>query len=281
MQSSEQGGQRRAIVIEDHEAHAVLARHLLRQVGFDDLHAYATIREGLVESRRLLDWAQPQCPTLILLDWHLPAPASASLEATGLAAELTRAMDEEEIHPALLVGLTYQPGSEREQDALESGCALLLAKPLDLEKARRLRALVDQPVAFPLSTLQRLAYQRILRHTRSTLEFLMVQPEPQSATPWDARAVKWLLKAMITQDLPEPWRGWVQAHGGLDAVRRHVRQLPLGERELVQLRDLLSSQRDEPWQSYAKALAMGKTVFFELRRRLFDILAEALNRWPD
>jgi CheY-like chemotaxis protein len=270
----------RAIIIEDHEAHAFLASKLLRQVGFEELHIYGTLREGLVESRRLLDRARPTCPTLILLDWHLPAPASASLEATGLAAELTRAMDEEEIHPALLVALTYMPGSERKQDALEAGCSLLLAKPLDLDKARRLRAMVDQPIAFPLSTLQRIAYQRILRHTRSTLEFLMVQPAPQSATIWDARTVKWLLRAIIAQDLPEPWRAWVQARGGVEPVRRYLRELPLGDRELVSLRDLLYDQPDEPWQSYAKALSMGKTIFFELRRRLFDILAEALNTWP-
>jgi CheY-like chemotaxis protein len=278
MSFDERSASPRALIVEDQRAHAVLARQLLADAGFDEILVTDSVRSGVERAKKLLHRDRPYHPTLLVLDWMLPDKVSPSLEGIVLAAELVRAMDSGELHPAHIAVVTYSPTLDREQDALDVGCSLVLPKPLDEPKARRLRELVATSPPYPRTPAQRAAYQRILRYTAPTMELLYAGRPSTALVRWDVKGVGALLKAIILQDLPEPaMSAWVQERGGLHVLRSHLQRLPIEERELARLRELLFAQPGEDWAFYAAEMGWSKSSYYNLRERLFALFAEVLN----
>lgn len=269
----------RALIIEDKEIHAALTRRLLKKAGFEVVEVCASVRDGLEAAKRLLNLAFAPQLHLIVLDWLLPDPLSPSLEGITVAAELVRAMDEGEIHPAHIVVLTQNLDEERRKDALIVGCSLVVDKPMTAEKAAELFKLIAQPPVYPVSTEHRERYQRTLRFVRPALEMLYRGQESVAAFCWTRKAVKRLLHAVILQDMQRDEQAWIAAHGGLEQVKAFVRALSIPDEELHRLRCLLLDNPGEQWEWYMREMALSKTYLFNYKNKLYDMLAEALNRW--
>lgn len=269
----------RALVIDDKEFHAVHTCRLLRKAGFSSIVVCRSAKEGIEEAKRLLNRAFSPQVNLIVLDWRLPHALSPSLEGIVVAAELVRAMDEGEIHPTHLAVVTHNPTGELRQDAFDVGCSIVLSKPLVQSSVQQLRALVDQPLRYPLTDQRRYRYRRILRFVRPTIELLCNGADTAASFYWERKSLKRLLKAGVILDLDAAERRWVEQHGGLEAVRRYLRVLAIEDNDLARLRDLLLDTPEKGWEWYATTMSWGKTYFFDHRNKLFDLLALALNHW--
>jgi CheY-like chemotaxis protein len=280
----------RALVIEDHTTHAVIAEVLLGERGFA-VEVVSSLWEGLQRAQRLLDRTREPVPLLILLDLKLPDPRVPSLEGSMLAAQLTEGMETGLLHPAHIVAITSEPTEQRAQEALLAGCSRVLTKPLTHEQATVLRALVDTPPAIPVAPIDpayQLARQLLRRAATQVLEALQagsgrsMLPLPTSAgaSPeplWDEEHVRQLIFTPTTLLRAEPWQSWLRARGGLEMVRARIAAMPLPEDQQRMLAELLRSA--PTWQSYTARFHIGRMTYYRHLKKLLIELVSALNEW--
>jgi CheY-like chemotaxis protein len=140
-----------ALVIEDHQRHAQLARYHLEDVGFEVVVAFNLIQASH-EVRRMLDPNSCYRHTLILVDLKGVQPGRPDLEGSNWVAVLAREMQFQRLYPASIVAITGDPTRARVMEAIAAGCHdRVLAKPITEQNALWLRGLAFQKPKIPHS----------------------------------------------------------------------------------------------------------------------------------
>jgi CheY-like chemotaxis protein len=206
-----------ALVIEDCERHAVVARCHLEDVGFEVVIVPDLIQASHA-ARRMLDPAARFRHTLILVDLKGVQPGRPDLEGTNWVAVLVREMQLKRLSPAYIVAITDELTREREKEALAAGCYRVLAKPMTEEDALWLRGLAFQEPQIPhadvspgelrmieaLQTMSARALEPIFNHPINLttddvyllLRCLTLYPELRSEAPEDERRTETLLHSL-------------------------------------------------------------------------------------
>ncbi len=98
--------------------------------------------------------------------------------------------------------------------------------------------------------------------------------------PWTSDHVQTLLDQPQRLLATEPWRTWIDQHGGLDALYAALSALPLSQRQ----RQLLQLRLEQPGltnQHYADLLGMHRVTYQRTLRPLLAALAAHLAAQPD
>jgi CheY-like chemotaxis protein len=206
-----------ALVIEDHQRHAAVARYNLEDVGFEVV-VVSDLIQASHTARRMLDPTVPFRHTLILVDLKGVQPGRPDLEGSNWVAVLVREMQLKRLYPAYIVAITDDLTSAREKEALAAGCHKVLAKPLLVEDALRLRELALQEPPIPHSnvspgelhmieafqTMSARTMESIFNHPMNLttddayllLRCLTLYPEQRRAAPEDAHRTETLVHSL-------------------------------------------------------------------------------------
>jgi len=239
-----------ALVVEDDPHHRQITAIYLQQAGFE-VSTAAGLIEGEERAMALLDRGATGA-VLVVLDLMFDSHGSAA-EGSVLAHALLRRMGEGTIRRGVIVALSSALTHDRQDRALHAGCHLVLAKPLSLDTATQLRALVELPVRLPLEEPEldpRL--QRAIKASQSWAEQMLhdlrAQQQPIVWTEHDAHAVLSLLTRYPRPDMVDEARCslLLRALGGHDRARGHLRHF--------------AREADEPYQSILYALLAGREL---------------------
>ncbi len=239
-----------ALVVEDDPHHRQIAAIYLKQAGFE-VSTAAGLLEGEERAMALLD-RNASGPVLVVLDLMFDNHGSAA-EGSVLAHALLRRMDEGTIRRGVIVALSSALTHDRQDRALHAGCHLVLSKPLNLDTATQLRALVELPVRLPLEEPEldpRL--QRAIKASQSWAEQMLhdlrMQQQPIVWTEHDAHAILSLLTRYPRPDVVDEARCNVlmRALGGHDQARTQLRHF--------------AREAAEPYHSILYALLAGQEL---------------------
>jgi CheY-like chemotaxis protein len=263
----------------------------LREYGFTTEVALSLL-EGAQRALNLLDLgaAAPR-PTLILLDNMLPHERCPPLYGTVLAAHLIELMEARKLRLAHIVIITADPQAQRRREAEIAGCSMFFGKPLTHDHARQLRTLVEQTPLLPADTdrllspteaQERRFTRELLRYSAMQLmHFVRSDPAYRNDSTdiplrivWDEKYTKDLLIAPHKVLVAEPWSSWIYHHGGVDAIRTLIRQMPLPP-DLAQLRDGIL-QHPDPNDCIA-VLHLSRSSYYHKRAILIDLITRELN----
>jgi CheY-like chemotaxis protein len=288
----------RVLVVEDAEEHRYIAEQLLRQVGFTVV-CVRSLSQGIDQAMILLDPAQPPRPTVILLDLMLPHERCPILEGTSGAAWLIEQMELGYLHPAHIVALSSEMTEERRNAVQLAGCQLVLKKPLVIDQIHHIRELAVQPPILPQAMDARLPAEaaenqrnarRMLRHSAAELiHFIRSEPAysgkqatPETRVLWQAGDVRVLLTHPTHLLRAEPWRSWVQQHGGVQRLRQRIRihiqrKWPAKEKGRQALEAYL--EHGDAGYQQADQLGMSRATFYRQLDAALEELAADLSSW--
>ncbi len=126
--------QRRALLAEDNQINALLARKMLEKSGWQVVHV-SNGREAVETMNRVIEGRLSPPFDLVLMDIHMPE--MDGIEATQ---EIRRLMDEASHQAPPIVALTANAMPEERQHYLESGLDDYLAKPFERDDLEELLA---------------------------------------------------------------------------------------------------------------------------------------------
>lgn len=239
-----------ALVVEDDPHHRRITAIYLQQAGFQ-VSTAAGLVEGEDRAMALLDKAATGA-VLVVLDLMFDNYGSAA-EGSVLAHALLRRMGEGSIRRGVIVALSSALTHDRQDRALHAGCHLVLVKPLNIDTAQQLRALVELPVRLPLEEPEldpRL--QRAIKASQSWAEQMLhdlrSQQQPIVWTEHDTQAILSLLLRYPPPEVVDEARCTLllRALGGHEQARVHLRRF--------------AREADEPYQSIMYALLAGREL---------------------
>lgn len=273
-----------AIVLEDTQSHATLARRYLETVGFE-VQIYDRLRPMLEAVKLELSPSDRDArPVLVLADCKGIAPQRPDIEGTAALAYIAEEMSRGALRPALLVAISSDPTEDRHAEAASAGCAFFLEKPIDLEKAKLLfQMTLQHPIEVQLdSSGPSRAFHALVRRTIDAA---------LTSTAWvwssaDAYALLERVASFRLQERAKP-EGVPRA-----SVEEMIEQLGGYAQTLDRLRtaaaeleypytDLLLSYLDHPtWTNEARiaALLMQRSTFHHYRKQIPEQLAIILSR---
>lgn len=291
----------RALIIEDADVHAFIAQTILQQAGFQVTCA-SSLALGIEQVYTLLNMAQPASPTLILLDLMLPYDQCPILEGTAVIAYLTGQMETGDLRPAHIVAISGVLTQQREQESIIAGAHMAIAKPLTIDHAYMLRAQVNQRPLLPsesdaqfdnIKAEHRRAIRRAQRREAAQLLYFLRSERAYSTAPimagagpatilaqeiWNAGVVRTLLTNPTSILRQEPWRSWILARGGLEQIRRRLREARLSSPDRKPLLNKVLENGDN-WQRSADELNISRAKYYRDLEQIVAELADTLNAW--
>jgi CheY-like chemotaxis protein len=263
-----------ALIIEDKNADAFIARQCLTDCGFQHIVVAPSALRGVEYARTMLGSAQPAVPTLILLDMLLPHPSHPALEGRTVAATLTSEMEAGSLHPAHIVAITSEPTPDREKQAYIAGCNTFLSKPMTYEIAEQLRILTQQPAI--IGSTENSAARRIIKQDAAALLHLLSQIETSFNTQgWTEKQARALLIRPAT--MMSDWDNWIAARGGLSKVQERLQTIPLPPELQEMLRCVLRYGKN--WNATCETIHISRAEYYNRLRELVVIVCDFLNSW--